>query len=677
MKQMNTYMKSIKAIATCITFVMAASCNVLDDLETRLDSLEARVKAIETVIPSLNSNIEALKVLSGGGTINSVENNNGVYKITLSNGEVITLTQGSIGVANAPLFSIDKEGYWLVDYQDGNGASYILQDGKKVKALGTDGLTPELGVNEEGFWTVSYDNGATWTEVLDEDGNPVSAIPSEGADEYFDDVTCENGVFTITLKDGKEISLQIVPNFLFKIIAPETLIEIEEGKAKAYQVISEGVVSATVLSTPAGFNAVLTEEQLLITAPVLTKVSADSDTDIAILAVSKEGFTALSKLKVSVSPRIAEDFNEVIKQDINIENTYYEHWNAGKSIIAGGVTLNKSMFEDLSPILITAESNTPISADGVYFIEPGIEAIYDLTDKKSSRVLIFGNSTERRSDLKINSQLRIEFTNQDDFCVMMNLNASFTTASDYHINILNNAAGEFEYIVFDNCTVTPHEDNLTLHYNGVEGKNVKRFAFEDSEFLVPVKEPVTICGDCGTKQEKVYKMISAAKGQNYQSISIENSVIYSNAPTAVKFNLWDGYASGKKSVTDTLTLKQSSFINLQINNGFVRSSNISHINIQNNIFYTPDATVTSWQYILRPEAEGPESGIGKNNLAYIKDNGTQNYKMFYSDSHMNFIRAEQFRKVTDLFDTTNGAVYDAENVQFIPATPYIEYGAQR
>lgn len=658
------------------SLALAVSCG-LGDLEQKLGSLESRIKAIETVIPSLNNNIEALKALAGGGTIHSVEENYGTYKITLNNGQVITLTQGSIGVANPPLLYIDKDGYWLIDYQDGNGGAFILMDGQKVKAIGDNGITPQLGVDDGGFWTISYDGGTTWSQVLDNAGQPVSAIPSEGADEYFEDVTLENGEFTVTLKTGEKISLQVVPGFLFRIIAPNGLIEIEEGGAKAYQVVSEGIISATVLSKPQGFEVVLTDEQLLITAPVLSKAEADSDKDIAVLAVSEEGFTALAKLQVKAVRKEAEEFEEKETQDMEVEGTYLAHWDAGKSIKAGGVTLNKAMFPDLAPVHITAESNAPISADGVYFIDPGVTATYDMTNRNASRIIIIGNDPAERSGLDVNSQMRMQFTGNDDYNILLNLEVEFTNAADYHINITNAQAGTFEYLVFDNCSVTPHKDNLTLHYNGVEGKNVKRFAFVNSEMLVPVTEPVVICDDCGSKKENIYKMISANKGQQYGSLTFDNSLIYSKAATAVKFNIWDGYASGKTSAADTLTVKQCSFINLQINNGFVRASDIRKINIQRNIFYTPDNTVTSWQYIIRPEVNGPESGIGKDNYAYIRDNSTQNFKMFYDDSHMNYIRAEQFRRAADLFDTAAGAVYDAGQGKFVPAAPYRDYGVQR
>ena len=152
-------MKAITRILASAAFLTGifAACSDLSDLEQRVDSLESRVAALETVLPALNSNIEALQALTAGGTINSATQKDGVWTIVLSNGETLTLTQGSIGVGNAPVMSVDKDGYWMVNY--GNGAEYLMFGDQKVMAVGTNGITPQFGVDASGFWTVSYDGG--------------------------------------------------------------------------------------------------------------------------------------------------------------------------------------------------------------------------------------------------------------------------------------------------------------------------------------------------------------------------------------------------------------------------------------------------------------------------------------------------------------------------------------
>ena len=102
-------MNTAKITITAILSLMTVSCNLLSDLEDRVDNLEARIQVIETIIPTLNGNIEALKALAEANCIVSVETVDNNYKLTLSDGRTINLKQGSIGSSNAPVLSIDNE----------------------------------------------------------------------------------------------------------------------------------------------------------------------------------------------------------------------------------------------------------------------------------------------------------------------------------------------------------------------------------------------------------------------------------------------------------------------------------------------------------------------------------------------------------------------------------------
>ena len=293
-------MKRITIIITAFSLILS-SCNKISDLDDRLSKLETRVQAIENILPTLNSNIEALMSISNKNSIKSVETVNGRYKLTLANGEIINLTQGSIGASNAPLMSIDKDGYWMVDYQDGNGYTYIKNNGEKVLAIGEDGLTPTFGVSEEGYWTVSYNKGVTWDTVKDMNGNPVSAIPSEGADEYFEEVRVDEDRFVVVLKSGETFSIPIVPEFMFVINGANDIQKFEAGELKSYKIVSSGIATAGVVSKPAGWTVNLLEEQLIIVAPgKATKATADSQTDVSVLAVSDSGYAVLSKVRVTL-----------------------------------------------------------------------------------------------------------------------------------------------------------------------------------------------------------------------------------------------------------------------------------------------------------------------------------------------------------------------------------------
>ena len=218
---MKTTLRFWAAIA--VTAGLFAGCSDLEDYKNKVDELDGRVTALETITTNLNKNIEALQTLYSGATINSATKDaNNVWTIVLSNGETLTLNQGSVGVANAPVMSVDKDGYWMVDYDgaEGEAPSYILNGENKILATGTDGKTPKFAVDAEKFWTVSYDGGTTYERVLGADGQPVKAIQDgQSQDNYFSDVKLEGGQLKVTLKTGEELAVAVVPDFLCAIEA--------------------------------------------------------------------------------------------------------------------------------------------------------------------------------------------------------------------------------------------------------------------------------------------------------------------------------------------------------------------------------------------------------------------------------------------------------------------------
>ena len=280
--------------------LVATACSGIDKLESRMDSLESRVKALETQVEALNKNIEGTAALMEAGTIRSASEKDGVWTLVLSDDRVLTLTAGSVGVGATPVMTVDKDGYWMVDY--GSGATYVLSGGEKVKATGADGVTPVFGVNAAGNWTVSYDGGKTFSEVPGPDGKPVSALPEGGAvsDAYFNDVRFEDGIFTLVLKDGTVLEVPVVAGLRCAIAGAEALQIFSLGETKTFAVTLEGVAE-TLVTAPAGWGASLSENILSVTAPLTTKATlADTRTDVSVLGLSASGYAAVAKVKVAL-----------------------------------------------------------------------------------------------------------------------------------------------------------------------------------------------------------------------------------------------------------------------------------------------------------------------------------------------------------------------------------------
>lgn len=297
--------KIFKIMATFVAATSVIGCTDTDDLEKRIDEIDARVTALEKVTEALNENVAALQAIAEGKTINKVEENSGTYTITLSDGTELKLNQGTEGMGKAPLLSIDDEGYWMADYQDGKGPQYILSaSDEKVIGRGQNGVTPKFSVNAAGNWIVSYDGGKNWTEVLDENGKTVKAVAEGGeSDSYFANVEYTDEALVLTLKNGMSYTAPVVGGFLFKISgAPEGDVTFKYGEKKTFGIEQKGVFSTSVIC-PEGWNAWLSESILTIQAPAnaeaTTKaVIADSRKDVSVIAISEAGHIAIAKVQV-------------------------------------------------------------------------------------------------------------------------------------------------------------------------------------------------------------------------------------------------------------------------------------------------------------------------------------------------------------------------------------------
>ncbi|WP_196016651.1 PL29 family lyase N-terminal domain-containing protein [Alistipes senegalensis] len=309
--------------AAAVLAMGACQQSDIDDLERDIDDLRSRLTALETQVDVLNNNLEALQKLLNGATVNTVEEKNGVYTITLSNGEVLTLTQGSEGGYYTPVIGVDAEGYWTVSFDGTNYTRIKGADGNPVQGVarpgatgskGEDGVTPQFKVDASGNWLVSSDGGKNFTQVLDPDGKPVNAASGTATDKFFADVKVEGSVLTVTLLDGKTYEIPVVSDFKCVISGAGEVITFAQKETRDFDVTMAGV-AATVVTAPEGWTASLTAKQnaaadapthtLTVGAPEnKTRATADSRTDICILAVADNGLSTIAKLRVATGDAV-------------------------------------------------------------------------------------------------------------------------------------------------------------------------------------------------------------------------------------------------------------------------------------------------------------------------------------------------------------------------------------
>ena len=259
-------MKKLFPLLCAMTLVLGG-CYDDTDVWNNISSLDKRVTSLEELCRQMNTNVGSLQTIVSAfekhdyikTVIPITKNGEEVgYTITFAYSDPVTIyhgkdgakgeqgdkgetgdkgDKGDTGVAGeTPVIGIkqDSDGiyYWTL-----NG-SWLLSDGQKVKAVGTDGangetgaqgpqgeagkdgITPQLKI-EDGKWLISYDRGVTWEEVGQATGNqgPQGETGSQGSqgesgkdgDSFFLSVTQDEENLYMTLADGTKLTVPKTP----------------------------------------------------------------------------------------------------------------------------------------------------------------------------------------------------------------------------------------------------------------------------------------------------------------------------------------------------------------------------------------------------------------------------------------------------------------------------------
>ena len=206
----------------------------VNGLENRVTKLEELCKQMNTNISSLQEIVTALQKNESIKSVATLPDGSG-YLITFSSGKTITIYHGKNGVAGedgkdgengkdaiTPVISVKKDAdgiyYWTVNND------WLLVDGKKVKAEGTDGTNGEPGIDGEdgtngkdgttpqfkitdGYWYISYDNELSWTKLGKATGD--SSLNGPDGDNFFKGVSIEDGYVCFILNDTESTVIKL------------------------------------------------------------------------------------------------------------------------------------------------------------------------------------------------------------------------------------------------------------------------------------------------------------------------------------------------------------------------------------------------------------------------------------------------------------------------------------
>lgn len=433
-----------------------------------MDSLESRVEALENGVKKINERVEAVQKLVEGGTVSNVVEKDGVYTITFADGKTITLNQGSVGVANPPVMTVDGEGYWMVDY--GKGPEYVLSGNQKIKAIGTDGVTPIFGVDAESYWTVSYNGGQSYEQVKDVNGNPVKAVPDGGAveDKWFNSVSNTGTYLNVELKDGRVCKLPIDIGFSCVIDETAKLVYFAPGETKTFNLKMKSVASLMV-TAPQGWTASVQSAVLSVTAPLPTKaISADSKTDVCILAFSSNNLSSISKLRVALGTMPPVSYPGL-----------YGKYYAGEDVTVGDIVVNKTKYPTVNYITSSSEDKT--LKTGVNFVEADAMAEFPAAGVKLP-IIVVGNVEGTRAELKTTGQIKLLSTETiaDNVVIFKGIKLSTAGISEGYLlsNTLDNAINNLE---FYDCRLDVVEDKTLSYAN--PNRPVYKFVMKDCDVL--------------------------------------------------------------------------------------------------------------------------------------------------------------------------------------------------
>ena len=191
------------------TQIKLPTWSAFEALQRLCNETNTNLSALQTIVTALQNNdyITSVDPLTENGKVVG-------YTIKFAKSNPIVIYNGKDGAdGNTPVIGVKKDTdgiyYWTLD------GEFIVVDGQKIKAQGTDGnngadgsdgVTPKLEIRE-GYWWISYDNGANWAQLgkaTGEDGKDADSIKitQDENNVYFE--LADGTVITIS-KTGQTI----------------------------------------------------------------------------------------------------------------------------------------------------------------------------------------------------------------------------------------------------------------------------------------------------------------------------------------------------------------------------------------------------------------------------------------------------------------------------------------
>lgn len=592
-------MRIYKYIGIALMALSLGACNT-DDLERDIDALKDRVTAMEAKVDRLNEGMNMIRVaLDGNKTIQSyTENEDGSYTLTLSDGNIITLTQGVVGATDVyQEVSISSNGYWVI--------GGVETEHRAVAKDGEQGVTPQfrLTMESEGkyYWEVSYDNKQTWEEIKNQQGVRVYAS-STGSSSVAGPIasaapnaTGDKFEITLTGNDTK-YEIPIVSGLACAITDPA----MEEG----FWIVPTGTGATT--------NVDLQGDAVLVNAPEgWTVTAAIGNPTLTVTPPNQDGVEGTITLQVHKGLHWAVD--QIKVRSKKVITSWYQEFLAGGEIVVNDVTIKKGSAEnkvlingeevDLNVSLISSD-NAEITTDGLYFIKAGLNVTYKNTQNKN-KILINDSPTGDKPVVTCSNTMKLNGTN----LVCKNI-ALISPVSEKFLTI---ETANAPFVAFDGCNLRIPSNATQNSFLNTTGIVMDSFSFCNSKMIVD--------------RTGTYRILNIGSGSDifFPNVKIENSIFSSAGNTAFKL-LYVPDASSNVGIK-SLVMRYTTFINLHyMAAGFI-NGDISQIDMKNNLIYSDNngdknVTVFRKRGNYQDSFDGKGSGLIRDNKGYVVEGST-------------------------------------------------------
>lgn len=655
-------MKTFKFLMPFMLAVLVfAGCDT-DDLRNDIDDLKNRVESLEAQVASINENMNALRVLiDGNKTISSYtyDETTGAYTLTLSDGNVITLTQGVTGTVNYPSIGIDENGYWTV-----NGESLGQQ------AVGQNGDTPEFRIEEStNYWQVKFGAGE-WQYVVNSNGENVQATTEtiNTGDQFFKSVEAKDGYLVVVLNDenSQTLKMPIVDGLTCEIVTEGVegfsgnVLSVAAGTTVKLNVNITG--DNRIVTAPNGWIATLSEPadgkaELSLTAPVsasastFTRATADNTKDVVVQA-NKGINWAVDKIQVQIGENEGGgDEGEAVN--------YLEKYNSGETITIAGVEINKEKFGEAQHV---TDANFAFTADHVvYFIDPSVEVNYSSTVNFPNLILI-GTNSSQKSKLTPTKQIKISNDAANGIFLISNMEINAQNVMNANGDaktylLTQNGNSSFGQVIFDNVKFLSLSGQ-PLTYISSEDRSISDFTIQNSSLEF----------SSGTQQQFIISLRQSTA--TYPSINLVNNVFYSKDSNALltKFKLFNG----EKATIGNLKMHNNTFVNLATETTFyVYAETVNTIDVTKNLYYT-DAALSNNCGLIRATTF-PTGTFCNDNIVY-KVSSDFNWQVLFGGMNKNGFDGAKENTIIDV-NPFDGGQFDLATGTFVPNPTYSGYGA--